>query len=565
MKNTITAILLAFIILTLNGCSNNERDSISKFIPVEIDGKFGYINQDGNFEVNPQFKDAFIFSEGLAAVQSDEDSTKIGYIGEDGLFKIEPQYIGTTPFIEGIAWVVKESSVLEAINSEGKVLFTLKDAERAFNYAEGLARYTIINNEGVELFGFINKEGTTIIIPQFSEADNFCEGLAAVKNSKNKWGYINKEGKIVINYQFDYAGYFNNKIAVVKTGSKFGLINKKGNFILIPKYEDIQIEPNGKMLVKQKGKFGWVDKDDEIIINPQFEDARLFLDNDLAPVKTGNQFGYINKKAKFIIQPQYQYASPFINKRAIVKQNNKFGIINTDGKFIVKPTYKNIHEVAIWQFEGSGVTHNIRTDYHDLSNLITLINENISDKSLFGIEPYSEDIKKYGPDSLSIEDVLKIYPQVSNDFIRTHTLQYYFKIPKPKLNKYSELYLLCLKPNVYKISKIIGTPPVTLIIKCQFDADAFRIIKEVNNHLEKLKGDLEINAKLNNNSYFSGDHYDISVKHMIYGIKISIWLKNTYSADLERTFFQNDLIKYQSQTYENKYEVNEFGDTIAIY
>jgi hypothetical protein len=34
---------------------------------------------------------------------------------------------------------------------------------------------------------------------------SFSEGLAAVKNTDDKWGYINKDGKLVIPCQWDNA------------------------------------------------------------------------------------------------------------------------------------------------------------------------------------------------------------------------------------------------------------------------------------------------------------------------------------------------------------------------
>jgi len=69
---------------------------------VQIDGKYGYINQTGNFIIQPQFEDADSFSEGLAAVRI---NGKYGYIDKTGQILIEPQFDHATEFMAGAALV----------------------------------------------------------------------------------------------------------------------------------------------------------------------------------------------------------------------------------------------------------------------------------------------------------------------------------------------------------------------------------------------------------------------------------------------------------------------------
>ncbi|WP_161768765.1 WG repeat-containing protein, partial [Picosynechococcus sp. NKBG042902] len=53
-------------------------------------------------------------------------------------------------------------------------------------------------------WGYIDKEGTMVINPQFDVAFNFTESLANVWVGE-RMGYIDKEGTMVINPQFDWA------------------------------------------------------------------------------------------------------------------------------------------------------------------------------------------------------------------------------------------------------------------------------------------------------------------------------------------------------------------------
>jgi hypothetical protein len=67
-------------------------------------------------------------------------------------------------------------------------------------------------------------------------AGRFSDGLAAVKLN-GKWGYIDKDGKTVISPQFDQAVPFQNGLAQVVVRSsppKFGYIDRTGKYIWEP-------------------------------------------------------------------------------------------------------------------------------------------------------------------------------------------------------------------------------------------------------------------------------------------------------------------------------------------
>ena len=53
-------------------------------------------------------------------------------------------------------------------------------------------------------WGYIDRTGNVIIAPQFQQASEFSEGVAAV-NIDGKWGYIDQKGQIVIEPQFAFA------------------------------------------------------------------------------------------------------------------------------------------------------------------------------------------------------------------------------------------------------------------------------------------------------------------------------------------------------------------------
>jgi WG containing repeat len=70
------------------------------------------------------------------------------------------------------------------------------------------------------LWGYMNNSGKIAVKPQFSEAKDFAEGLAAVEKDDH-WQYIDKGGNTVIkNDTSGYRGGFSNGLALVQVNAK---------------------------------------------------------------------------------------------------------------------------------------------------------------------------------------------------------------------------------------------------------------------------------------------------------------------------------------------------------
>ena len=70
---------------------------------VKIRGKWGFIDKSGEYVINPQFEDAKSFEDGLACVKIDG---KWGGINKVGEYVINPQFdFISVVFSEGLAWV----------------------------------------------------------------------------------------------------------------------------------------------------------------------------------------------------------------------------------------------------------------------------------------------------------------------------------------------------------------------------------------------------------------------------------------------------------------------------
>lgn len=390
MKKNIIPLLIMCVASLLSSCVGGGKKADYSLIPVHMGNNYGYIDQSGEMVINPQFATASFFNDDLAVVYND---SKYGYINKKGEYQIPLIYKRVTQFNDGLAWVVKEGGAPAVINKKGEELFSLKDAEVACAFSEGMACYAIGNAEHGELkCGYVDTKGEIVIVPSFVGADPFSEGLASVMNDESKYGYIDLKGDLVINHQFDRAGEFENGRAVVKLNDKYGVIDKKGKLIINPQFD--RMETDGDMYrVRMNDKWGWCDSKGKFLINPQFDEVDLFSNNTLAPVRVGGQFGYIDKKGKITINPQFTRAESFLGNLAEVAigrgEDAKVGFIDKDGKYVVNPQFSFAH-TSSYDY--------VKSDYFNVEVIVSTIQGMLSNNAVDGINfstKLSEIMSKY--------------------------------------------------------------------------------------------------------------------------------------------------------------------------
>jgi hypothetical protein len=91
-------------------------------------------------------------------------------------------------------------------------------------------------------YAYIDTTGKIAIAPQFDQAGEFSEGMAAVQvegKSDYKYGYIDKTGRFAIPPQFDYACRFRGHLAAVSINRKWGFIDRMGKFVITPQFDDV--------------------------------------------------------------------------------------------------------------------------------------------------------------------------------------------------------------------------------------------------------------------------------------------------------------------------------------
>lgn len=382
---------------------NKSSTEDIEYIPVCINKKWGFIDENGKILIEPKFESVYNFYDGLGYVSiKDEniDKTKAYkrptysyYDGED--HNDDSAYYKWGVIDKKGNWIIKP------------------DFNFIYEFSEDLA---YVNKEGK--FGYINKKGEWVITPQFeqkSSLDEICptyfeNGFAEVFKDKklnlidkmgniylkydypfnmnfsfhfnppsiseeelkkvdfsdlskltfSTVGFVNKD-RLVVNYSqwyglidrnfkfilepkysFIYPDFYNKNYLNVRLNDKVGIADYNGNFILKPIYNQIS-KKNNFIYFNLNNKYGFSDENYKIISEPKFSFIGDFSEG-LAVASINDKYGFINEKGDFVIKPQFDRLSTFSNNLSVFSEGNSYGIIDKAGKIIKKPIFSNLED-----------------------------------------------------------------------------------------------------------------------------------------------------------------------------------------------------------------------------
>jgi tetratricopeptide (TPR) repeat protein len=186
---------------------------------VELNGKWGFMDEQGHTVIPLTYNVVYPFSEGLARVELNE---KWGFVDKQG-HEVIFQWDGAGDFHDGLA-AAKLNGKWGFVDKWGYEVTPLKYDSLDY-FHDGLA---VVEINGK--YGFIDKQGHEVISLKYDRAGDFHDGLACVELN-GKYGFIDKLGHTVIPFKYDQANDFQNGVALVVLNGKSGIIDKKGNFM----------------------------------------------------------------------------------------------------------------------------------------------------------------------------------------------------------------------------------------------------------------------------------------------------------------------------------------------
>lgn len=293
--------------------------------------RFGYINTNGEYVIEPQFKEAKSFSSnGLAPAY---DGKRWGYINTKGEWAIQPMYTYAKNFHSGYA-IVEADKKWVYIDIKGNPLKT-PDTDKFYDFNE----YGVAFIRRGHQIGLINTQGEIILKPRFNIIRSFNNKYARVR-SIEKWGIIDTSGSIVVEPEYDEIGHYYNGVVSARKGEQFGLITD-GKFNVVEGATKIlHFEGEGELAAaRKKNRFGFINKKGEWIIEPTFKKVKAFYFG-LAPALGKGGWGFINPKGEWVVQPQFDEVQTFGKEGiAAFEEDRLWGFINKDGNKITRPIY----------------------------------------------------------------------------------------------------------------------------------------------------------------------------------------------------------------------------------
>lgn len=300
----------------------------SGLYPINVEGKWGFMDKTGKTMIPPQFNGHGEFSEGLAQILV---GNKWGYVNTKGTVAITPQFEWADCFRYGRAMVMIGNQY-GFINKDGKYVCN-PDFEWAGQFSGDLAPVKTAAGE----VAFVNRSGKVVISGVFDQLQNngFNGGLAAVAK-EGKWGFIDTAGKWVIDPQFEQTGIFADGFAPVLVGGRWGYIDRNGKFVVNPQYDSAQEFHEGFARIQSNGKVGFVNTKCKMVVDAKYNWASVFSEG-LAPVATDGGWGFIDTKGEMVIKPDFDSADSFKNGLAHVTVLGKEAYITKTGSFVVNP------------------------------------------------------------------------------------------------------------------------------------------------------------------------------------------------------------------------------------
>jgi len=189
---------------------NSFRAFTEGLLPVERNGRMGFVDRTGNIVIPLEYDAVYSFSEGLAVV---ENNNRYGFIDITGKVVVPLAYASAMAFSEGLAMVRAGgrtgSGRTGFIDTTGNVVIPLI-YDFAYSFLDG--RALVRNNTN---YGFIDRAGQVIVpidslyMPQTgwdlhenARVDDFSEGLSRVVRNGRE-GFIDAANNTVIPFLYD--------------------------------------------------------------------------------------------------------------------------------------------------------------------------------------------------------------------------------------------------------------------------------------------------------------------------------------------------------------------------
>lgn len=302
-------------VLTYYRAGEEKRDTfamVEKFANglavAKKDSLFGYLTEDGNWQVRPKFQSAAPFNPAGHAIAKEKG--RFGLLRKNGTWAIAPKYDDLQPSGNGL-YQTKEGSKIGLTDSTGK--FVLPPGEYRKVLAKGDGSFAVQQGDTLQIFTAAGKLLPISGATQYEPADDLLAAKWPVNQpggrAKTRTGIAHAttgqwilppvlEGQLLIRRHFLIAETIvaaDSEHPDLKPGSQPGkyLIFDRSGKALLPYPTDTQPRIGGEpyAVFQREGKFGVVSAKG-VVLEPKY-DAIDLLPEGWVRVRAGEQWGML--------------------------------------------------------------------------------------------------------------------------------------------------------------------------------------------------------------------------------------------------------------------------------
>jgi hypothetical protein len=271
-----------------------------------------------------------------------------GFCNQKREIVIECEYDGVSFFANGLAIVrrglMPQDREFACIDESGKLLIPFLYGNMD-DFSEGLAK---VRKTKQQKYGFIDREGNEAIPCKYATAYHFAEGLAYVQKNDNTEHFIDQQGKTILSlkpFQSAISRTFSEGWTVVgyagACGELYQLLNRAGEALNNQLFLHAGNFQQGLAKVCDiEGHYSFINPQGETIIDCRKYTYVADFQDDMAMVQKRGLYGFINRAGEEVIPCVIDYwIRDFSEGFAKVKVDDLYGFVDKELNLIYPCVY----------------------------------------------------------------------------------------------------------------------------------------------------------------------------------------------------------------------------------
>lgn len=189
-------------------------------------------------------------------------------------------------------------------------------------------------------------------IENFDENENLWYEQDVLKVMQNgKYGLINLNGKQILPCEYDNITVIQgieNSLIIEKNGQK-GLCNDSGSVLIEPQYTEIknlgETYKDGYITVNSEGKYGVISATKQQILENKFDEIKqTYLGSNYLVIEGGKE-KLVNSSGETLIENGFDDIKSNTTRGVIFVLNNLYGEMSTSGEILIEAKYQDLKQV----------------------------------------------------------------------------------------------------------------------------------------------------------------------------------------------------------------------------